>query len=104
MCPPKTFALTTRSFAGGRVNPIRQYARDARDYGNFRTRRASDRRQNIVQQINKALRKTMTKVPEDILRLPLVERAVIALRAAVQKAIEEHAVQGCRFTLSVTAR
>jgi hypothetical protein len=36
----------------------------------------------------------MTKVPEDVLALPLSERGLIALRIAVKKAIEEHARAG----------
>ena len=36
----------------------------------------------------------MTKVPDDILALPLSERGLIALRVAVKKAIEEHARAG----------
>jgi len=36
----------------------------------------------------------MTTLPPNILELPLEERALLALRAAVEKAIEEHAREG----------
>ncbi|HYW98028.1 MAG TPA: hypothetical protein VE822_02870 [Candidatus Elarobacter sp.] len=36
----------------------------------------------------------MTKPPANVLELPLLERATMALRAAVENAIEEHAREG----------
>ena len=36
----------------------------------------------------------MTKPPANVLGLPLLERATMALRAAVENAIEEHAREG----------
>jgi hypothetical protein len=36
----------------------------------------------------------MTKPPANILELPLIERAEMALKAAVEKAMEEHAREG----------
>lgn len=36
----------------------------------------------------------MTKLPANVLDLPLEERAQMALKAAVKKAIEEHARHG----------
>lgn len=36
----------------------------------------------------------MIKPPPNLLELPLEERALIALRAAVEKVIEEHAREG----------
>lgn len=36
----------------------------------------------------------MTKVPANVLELPIPERGLIALRAAVKKTIEEHAREG----------
>jgi hypothetical protein len=36
----------------------------------------------------------MKKPPANVLELPLVERAEMALRAAVEKAMEEHAREG----------
>ena len=36
----------------------------------------------------------MSTVPAEILRLPIEERALIAFRVAVRKAIEEHAREG----------
>jgi hypothetical protein len=36
----------------------------------------------------------MTKPPENVLELPLEQRAEMALRAAVEKVIVEHARQG----------
>ena len=36
----------------------------------------------------------MTKPPPNVLELPLFERATMALRAAVENAIEEHAREG----------
>lgn len=36
----------------------------------------------------------MTKVPADVLELPFAERGLIALKAAVTKAIDEHACHG----------
>jgi hypothetical protein len=36
----------------------------------------------------------MSPVPKHILELPIEERALLALRAAVNKAIEEHAREG----------
>jgi len=36
----------------------------------------------------------MSKPPADVLELPLLERATIALKAAVENAIEEHARAG----------
>ena len=36
----------------------------------------------------------MTKRPPNVLELPLADRGLLALRAAVEKAIEEHAREG----------
>jgi hypothetical protein len=36
----------------------------------------------------------MNKPPENVLELPLVERAEMAFRAAVEKAMEKHAREG----------
>ena len=36
----------------------------------------------------------MTKLPQSVLELPLAERGLLALKAAVEKAIEEHAREG----------
>lgn len=36
----------------------------------------------------------MSKPPAEVLELPLLERATIALKAAVENAIEEHALAG----------
>jgi len=36
----------------------------------------------------------MTKLPQSVLKLPLAERGLLALKAAVEKAIEEHAREG----------
>ena len=36
----------------------------------------------------------MSKVSDEIMALPIEERALIALRVAVRKAIEEHAREG----------
>ena len=36
----------------------------------------------------------MTKLPQSVLELPLEERALMALKAAVEKVIEEHAREG----------
>ena len=36
----------------------------------------------------------MTKVPANVLELPISERGLIALKAAIKKAIEEHAREG----------
>jgi hypothetical protein len=36
----------------------------------------------------------MTKLPADVVELPISERGLIALKAAVKKAIEEHASGG----------
>ncbi len=36
----------------------------------------------------------MTKPPQNVLELPLPERGLLALRAAVEKVIEEHAREG----------
>ena len=36
----------------------------------------------------------MSEIPAEIMALPIEERALIALRAAVQKASEEHAREG----------
>jgi len=37
---------------------------------------------------------TLTKPPADILELPLAQRAEMALKAAVEKVVEEHARDG----------
>ena len=36
----------------------------------------------------------MTKPPPDVLELPMAERGLMALKAAVEKVIEEHAREG----------
>lgn len=36
----------------------------------------------------------MTKPPQNVLELPLPERGLLALRAAVEKVIDEHAREG----------
>lgn len=36
----------------------------------------------------------MTKPPQNVLELPLAERGLMALKAAVEKVIEEHAREG----------
>jgi hypothetical protein len=36
----------------------------------------------------------MTKVPANVLELPISERGLIALKAAIKKAIQEHAREG----------
>ena len=36
----------------------------------------------------------MTKPPANVLELPLLERATMALKAAVENAVEEHAREG----------
>ncbi len=36
----------------------------------------------------------MMKPPENVLELPLRERAVLAMKAALEKVIEEHASEG----------
>ena len=36
----------------------------------------------------------MTKPPQNVLELPLADRGLLALRAAVEKVIEEHAREG----------
>jgi hypothetical protein len=36
----------------------------------------------------------MAKLPQSVLELPLAERGLLALKAAVEKAIEEHASEG----------
>ena len=37
---------------------------------------------------------TLTKLPANILELPLAQRAEMALKAAVEKVVEEHARDG----------
>lgn len=44
-----------------------------------------------------SLRETMTKPPANVLELPLEERAEMALKAAVEKVIVEHARRGLRL-------
>ena len=36
----------------------------------------------------------MTKLPANVLGLPLLERATLALKAAIENAIEQHAREG----------
>lgn len=46
----------------------------------------------------------MTKPPSNILALPLEDRAEMALKAAVEKVIAEHARQGLPIYICVKAR
>jgi hypothetical protein len=43
---------------------------------------------------NESVQKNMTKPPANVLELPLEERAEMALKAAVEKVIDEHARDG----------
>jgi len=47
-----------------------------------------------VQSFGCLLRNNLTKPPANVLELPLEERALMALVAAVEKVIEEHAREG----------